>query len=43
MLTSIAIALFCLWLLGVVTGFEVGGFIHILLIVALIIALIRII
>lgn len=43
MLVTIAIILLILWLLGLVTSFTLGGFIHILLIVAIILFLIRII
>lgn len=43
MLTTIATVLLILWLLGVVTGYTVGYFIHILLAVAIIMFLIRII
>ena len=43
MLTTIAIILIILWLLGVVTSYTVGGFIHILLVVAIIMLLIRVI
>ncbi len=43
MLYTIAAVLIILWLLGVLTSFTLGGFIHILLIVAIIIVLIRII
>lgn len=43
MLTTIAIILIILWLLGVVTSFTVGGFIHILLVVAIIMILVRLI
>ena len=43
MLMTIAIILIVLWLLGVVTAFTLGGFIHILLVVAIIMILIRII
>lgn len=32
-----------LWLLGIVTSFTMGGFIHILLVVAIIVVLVRII
>ena len=35
MLWTILVVLFVLWLLGVVTSYTLGGFIHILLIVAL--------
>jgi hypothetical protein len=43
MLTTIAIILIILWLLGVITAHAIGGFIHILLIIAIIVILIRLI
>jgi hypothetical protein len=43
MLTTIAVVLIILWLLGLVTSYTVGGFIHILLVVAVIIVLLRVI
>lgn len=43
MLFTIAIILIILWLLGVVTSYTLGGFIHILLVVAIIMILIRLI
>lgn len=43
MLWTIAVILIILWLLGVVTSYTLGGFIHILLILAIIVILIRII
>lgn len=43
MLQTIAIILIVLWLLGVVTSYTMGGFIHILLIIAIIVVLIRLI
>ncbi len=43
MLTTIAIVLLVLWLLGIVTSYTVGGFIHILLVIAIIFILIRLI
>jgi hypothetical protein len=43
MITTIAIVLLVLWLLGVVTSYTVGGFIHILLVIAVIMILIRLI
>lgn len=43
MLTTIAVILLVLWLLGLVTSYTVGGFIHILLVVAVIMILIRLI
>ncbi len=43
MLYTIAVILIILWLLGMVTSFTLGGFIHILLIVAIISVLLRVI
>ena len=43
MLQTIAIILIILWLLGYVTSYTMGGFIHILLVVAIILVLVRII
>jgi len=43
MLVTLLIVLLVLWLLGVVTSYTLGGFIHILLVVAIIVVLIRII
>ena len=43
MLTTIAVVLLVLWLLGVVTSYTVGGFIHILLVIAIIMILVRLI
>ncbi len=43
MLTTIAIILVVLWALGLVTSSTLGGFIHILLIAAIIMILIRIV
>lgn len=43
MLYTIAIVLLVLWLLGLVTSYTLGGFIHILLVVAVIMILIRLI
>jgi hypothetical protein len=43
MLLTIAAILVILWLLGVVTSYTIGGFIHILLVVAIILVLIRVI
>jgi hypothetical protein len=41
MLWTILVILLVLWLLGIVSGYTVGGFIHILLVVALVIFLIN--
>ena len=43
MLWLAAVILVALWLLGIVTSYTIGGFIHILLVVAIIVVLIRII
>ncbi len=43
MLWTIFVILLVLWLLGVVTSYTLGGFIHILLVLALVVLLIRII
>lgn len=41
MLYTIAVVLLILWLLGLVSSYTVGGFIHILLVVALVMILIN--
>ena len=43
MLTTIAVILLILWLLGFITSYTVGGFIHILLVVAIVMILVRLI
>ena len=43
MLWTIFVILLVLWLLGVVTSYTVGGFIHLLLVLALVVLLINII
>ena len=43
MLYTIALVLVILWLLGLVTGATMGGFIHILLVIAIVMVLLRII
>jgi len=43
MLQTIAIILIVLWLLGFVTSYTMGGFIHILLVIAVVVILIRVI
>ncbi len=43
MLESIAVILIVLWLLGIVSSYTMGGFIHILLIVAVVVILLRVI
>lgn len=43
MLYTIAVILLVLWLLGLVTSYTLGGFVHLLLVVAVIMILIRLI
>jgi hypothetical protein len=43
MLHTIAVILLILWLLGLVTGATMGGFIHILLVIAIVVVLLRVI
>jgi hypothetical protein len=43
MLETIAIILVLLWLLGLVSSYTMGGFIHILLVLAIIVVLVRLI
>ena len=41
MLYTIAVVLLILWLLGLVSGYAIGGLIHILLVIALVMVLLR--
>ncbi|HSQ60311.1 MAG TPA: lmo0937 family membrane protein [Acidobacteriota bacterium] len=41
MLWTIAVILIALWLLGLVTSYTMGGFIHILIVIAIIMVLVR--
>jgi hypothetical protein len=43
MLWTIAVILLVLWLLGLVSSYTMGGFIHILLVIAIVVVLIRVI
>jgi hypothetical protein len=43
LLWTIAVILVILWLLGLVTSYTLGGFVHILLVLAIIVVLIRVI
>lgn len=43
MLTTIAVVLIVLWLLGMVSSYTMSGFIHILLVAAIIMLLVRLI
>jgi Family of unknown function (DUF5670) len=42
MLETIAVILIILWLLGLVTSYTMGGFIHILLVIAIVVILLRV-
>ena len=43
MLEIIAVVLVVLWLLGLVTSHTIGGFVHILLVIAVVVILVRVI
>jgi hypothetical protein len=43
MLETIAVILVVLWLLGLVTSYTMGGFIHALLVIALVVIVLRVI
>jgi hypothetical protein len=43
MLYTLAVVLIILWLLGMVTSYTMGGFIHILLVVAIVMVLVNLI
>jgi hypothetical protein len=43
MLTAIVVIVLLLWLLGMITSYTMGGFIHILLVIAIVVVLLRII
>jgi uncharacterized protein DUF5670 len=43
MLYTIAVVLLILWLLGLVSSYTIGGFIHVLLVIAIVIVLLRVI
>ena len=43
MLQTLAIILVILWLLGVVSSYTMGGFIHVLVVVAVVVLLVRVI
>ncbi len=42
MLETIAVILIILWLLGLVSSYTLGGFIHILLVIAVVVVLVRV-
>ena len=43
MLETLAIILVALWILGLVTSYTMGGFVHVLLVVAIVVVLVRVI
>ena len=43
MLYTLAVILILLWLLGVITSYTMGGFVHILLVIAIVVVLLRVI
>ena len=43
MLNTIAVVVLILWLLGLITSYTMGGFIHILLVIAIVVVLLRVI
>ena len=43
MLYTIAVVMIVLWLLGLISSYTMGGFIHILLVIAIVVVLLRII
>ena len=43
MLETIAVVLIILWLLGLVSSYTMGGFIHILLVIAIVVIVLRVI
>jgi hypothetical protein len=43
MLETVAVVLLILWLLGMVSSYTIGGFIHILLVIAIVVVLLRVI
>ena len=43
MLSTIAVVLVILWLVGLVTSYTMGGFIHVLLVIAIIVILVNVI
>jgi hypothetical protein len=43
MLWTIFVILLVLWLLGLVSGYTLGGFVHVLLLIALVVVIVRVI
>ena len=42
MLWTIFVILLILWLLGLISGYTMGGFVHVLLVIAIVVVLIRV-
>jgi len=43
MLYTVAVVMLVLWLLGLITSYTMGGFIHVLLVIAIVVVLLRVI
>ncbi|NWF56521.1 MAG: lmo0937 family membrane protein [Syntrophaceae bacterium] len=43
MLWTIFVILLILWLLGLVSGYTIGGFVHVLLVIAIVVVVVRVI
>jgi hypothetical protein len=43
MLWTICVILLVLWLLGLISGYTIGGFVHVLLVIAIVVVLIQVI
>ncbi|RJP82268.1 MAG: lmo0937 family membrane protein [Candidatus Zixiibacteriota bacterium] len=43
MLFTIAVVLIALWLLGLLSSYTMGGFVHVLLVIAIVVVLVRVI
>ena len=43
MFYTLALVLVILWILGLVTSYTIGGFIHVLLVIAIVVVLVRVI
>ena len=43
MLWTVAVILLILWALGLVTGYTMGGFVHVLIVIAIVVVLVRVI
>ena len=43
MLWTVAVILLILWALGLITGYTMGGFVHVLIVIAIVVVLVRVI